>query len=120
MTNIIAKSKKKSNLELLFSLQLEEKNIKDWVTEYKFHPTRRFRFDFAWPDHFLALEIEGGIYSRGRHVRPVGFKNDCEKYNEAAILGWTVIRVTSDQLNNNEAIGWITRALINLGVLEEE
>ena len=50
--------------------------------------SRRWRFDFAWPDRMLALEVEGGTYSRGRHTRPEGFERDCEKYAEATIRGW--------------------------------
>ena len=60
--------------------------------EYKFHPTRKWRFDFAWPKLKVALEIEGGIWAKGRHVNPQGFILDCEKYNEASSLGWVVLR----------------------------
>jgi very-short-patch-repair endonuclease len=61
--------------------------------QYRFHPKRRWVFDFAWPEQRLAVEIEGGIFVRGRHVSPRGFVADCEKYNEAAVLGWTVLRI---------------------------
>jgi very-short-patch-repair endonuclease len=63
--------------------------------EYRFHPTRKFRFDYAFPDKKLAIEIEGGIWIRGRHTRPIGYAKDCEKYNIAALMGWRVIRVTT-------------------------
>lgn len=62
--------------------------------EYQFHPVRRWRFDFAWPERLIALEIEGW----GRHQRFVGYRNDCEKYLEAALLGWTVLRLTTQQV----------------------
>ena len=63
--------------------------------EYRFMPERRFRFDFAWPwpAVLLAVEIEGGIWSGGRHVRGQGFVNDADKYLHALEAGWTVIRV---------------------------
>lgn len=61
----------------------------DTVREYKFHPTRKWRFDFAWPSQRLALEIDG----RGRHQTVVGVRADCEKNNEAIRLGWRVLRV---------------------------
>lgn len=70
------------------------------LSEYRFHPLRRWRFDFAWPERMLALEIEGGIWTRGRHVRGQGFLADLEKYNEAAIMGWRIIRLTPDQLRD--------------------
>ena len=60
--------------------------------EYRFHPTRRWRFDYAWPDLKLAVEYEGGTWSGGRHTRALGYAKDCEKYNEAALLGWKVFR----------------------------
>lgn len=64
------------------------------IAEHQFHPTRLWRFDWAWPAHKLAMEIEGGIYSGGRHTTPKGFFNDMEKFNNAAILGWRILRIT--------------------------
>jgi very-short-patch-repair endonuclease len=58
------------------------------VCEYKFHKTRRWRFDFAWPSEKIAVEIEG----RGRHQTFMGFAKDAEKYNAALLLGWRVLR----------------------------
>lgn len=66
--------------------------------EFRFHPTRRWRFDFAYPDIKLAIEIEGGTWIGGRHIHPIGFEKDCEKYNAATILGWRVLRCTPKQL----------------------
>lgn len=60
----------------------------DLVEEYRFHPERRWRFDFAWPSQRLALEIDG----RGRHQTVVGTRQDCEKLNAAVALGWAVMR----------------------------
>ncbi len=58
------------------------------LQEYRFHPTRRWRFDLAWPSVKLAVEIEG----RGRHQTFMGFAKDAEKYNAALLLGWRVLR----------------------------
>ena len=69
-------------------------------TEYRFHPDRRWRFDRAHPEARVAIEIEGGVWSNGRHVRPAGFEEDCVKYNSAAAEGWLVFRVTSKMLDN--------------------
>lgn len=84
--------------------------------EYKFHPTRRWRFDWAWPasdgtDGGVALEYEGGSWQQGRHVRPQGYEGDCEKYSEAAILGWLVIRATLDMVRDGRAMDLVIRAL---------
>lgn len=59
---------------------------------------RDWRADFAWPDHKLLVELEGGTFTNGRHVRPKGFRADCEKYNAAQKLGFIVLRYTSDMV----------------------
>jgi very-short-patch-repair endonuclease len=69
--------------------------------EYRFNSATRHRFDFAIPEHKIALEYEGAVYAGGRHVRGKGYSNDCIKYNIAACLGWTVLRYTSDMLRDN-------------------
>ena len=79
------------------------------MPEYLFHPKRRWRFDYAFPDKMLAVEIEGGV--NGRHQRIAGFTGDCVKYSEAAILGWRVIRATTAQVMSGQAIEWVRRAL---------
>ena len=79
--------------------------------EVVFARPRRWRFDLAWPDRKLAVEVEGGGYVYGRHARPAGFEADCEKYNEAALLGWTVLRVTPHMVDDGRALAVIERAL---------
>ena len=56
------------------------------VKEFKFHPIRKWRFDYAIPDHKIALEVEGGVWTGGRHTSSVGFMKDMEKYNTATLL----------------------------------
>jgi hypothetical protein len=68
------------------------------VAEFRFHPARRFRFDFAFPGHFVAVEIDGGVWSNGRHTRGAGFIADQQKTNLAAVNGWRVLRYTPDRL----------------------
>ena len=79
--------------------------VDDWEEEHRFHATRKWRLDFAWPREKVAVEVEGGVYGRGRHVRPAGFIADCEKYNAAAQLGWLVLRFVPRK-------GWIDEALV--------
>lgn len=104
---------KRSYLELQMEAQIRDSGLPSPQIEYHFHPTRDWRFDFAWPDIKLALEVEGGIYNGGRHVTPKGFEGDCEKYNEATCLDWRVIRVTSKMINSSElkALTLITRMI---------
>jgi very-short-patch-repair endonuclease len=70
--------------------------------EYRFDPERRWRFDFAWPSLKIAVEVEGGVWIRGRHIRPLGYLADLEKYNRAVVLGWRVLRYAPNQLRQLE------------------
>lgn len=65
-----------------------------FIKERMFHPSRKWRFDYACPRYKLAVEIEGGAFipGGGRHNRGQGFINDCEKYNAAVVLGWKLFR----------------------------
>jgi len=101
-----------THLERQMLAQIRSAALPEPVQEYRFNqPRSQHRFDFAWPDLMVAVEVEGGTWARGRHTRGKGFRADCEKYNAAAILGWTVIRVTSGMLNDNSAIGYVVDAL---------
>lgn len=66
------------------------------VREYRFHETRRWRFDFAWPSHMVAVEIDG----RGRHQTVDGVRKDCEKHNTATLRGWRVLRYPATDRKN--------------------
>lgn len=67
--------------------------------EYKFHPTRKWRFDFAILSERIAIEFEGGIYlPKARHTSSVGYIKDVEKYNTAVLLGWKILRYTAKDL----------------------
>ena len=99
-----ARHVERSQLEILFESQLNMVKIGGYVTEHRFHPVRKWRFDFAWLDKSIAVEIEGGTWSRGRHTRGSGFELDCEKYNEAAAIGWTVFRFTGKMVKSGNAI----------------
>lgn len=72
---------------------------------------RKWKFDYAWPSRMLALEYEGGVYVRGRHVRPKGYEADCEKYSRAAILGWLVVRVTPGMVRDGRATALLAAAM---------
>ena len=80
------------------------------VREFKFHPDRMWRFDFAWPTRLVALEVDGGI-GTGRHSRLTGFSGDCDKANEAQMLGWIVLRVSALHVKAASYIDLLRRAL---------
>jgi hypothetical protein len=70
------------------------------VREHRFHPVRKWRFDYAWPEHLVALEQEGGVFQGGRHTSGAGFLKDAEKYNTATMMGWRIIRGTPSQVRS--------------------
>lgn len=71
--------------------------------EFRFAPPRLFRFDFAFVQERVAVELDGGAWSGGRHVTGKGFQRDCEKLNLATLRGWRVLRYTSDMIEGDPA-----------------
>ena len=86
-----------------------------YTTELQFHPTRKWRFDYAWEGQKIAVEVHGGVYRQGRHTRGEGFTTDREKMNEAALLGWTVIEVTPEHIKSGQLREWLTKAFQSRG-----
>jgi hypothetical protein len=68
------------------------------ISEYKFFPSRRWRIDFYITKGSvkIALEVEGGIWIKGRHITPEGFLKDMEKYNALSACGITLVRCVPD------------------------
>jgi len=96
--------KKLKGKEKLFIHSVLSKTFPDTlVLEYKGIPNRRFSFDWAVPSLRLAVEYEG-IFGGGksRHTNVKGYTNDCEKYNLAALNGWTVLRYTAKNYKDIE------------------
>jgi len=79
--------------------------------EHRFHPVRRWRFDLAWPDRLLYVEVDGGTWVGGRHNRGAGYERDCEKLNSAAELGWRGLRFTTKMVKDGRAINAIRQCL---------
>ena len=78
---------------------LAAKGIK-YIPEHRFHPVRQWRFDVAIPELKVAVEYEGLIItaksatSKSGHTTISGYSDNCDKYNEAQLLGWEVLRYT--------------------------
>lgn len=127
-----------SKIEELALEIIKNAGLPDPVREYRFHPTRRWRLDLAYPDIKLGIELEGGTFGGivkcqvcgalvthrsgnrripvrvgGRHNIGASYEKDLEKYSEAAILGWTIIRFTGAMLKGKkkaESVDRIKRA----------
>jgi hypothetical protein len=94
------------------------------IAEFKFHPTRKWRFDFAWPSQSnnpsiqqsdsgggVALEVQGGLWTRGRHTRGAALLNEHEKLNAAAVMGWRILYCTPKELGTLKLAKTIKAAL---------
>ena len=90
---------------------LAEFGIPEPVYEHRFHPTRQWRFDLAWPDNMLALEVQGGLFLRGRHTNGAALRKEYEKLTAAAVLGWRVMFVEPKDLCMNDTAMKIQAAL---------
>jgi very-short-patch-repair endonuclease len=91
----------------LFLALLKQEKIPAPCEEWVFAHPRRFRFDYAWPEQRLALEVEGGIFTRKAHGSITGILRDMEKYNLAAVHGWRVLRVTPNKLCDLQTIAMV-------------
>jgi very-short-patch-repair endonuclease len=100
-----------SAIETLFALHVRAAKLPEPQREYRFDPSRRWKFDFAWPNWQVAVECEGGIWTHGRHTRGSGFEADCEKYNTATVQGWRVLRFTSGIIQSGAAIATLIEAV---------
>ncbi|MDR3030125.1 MAG: endonuclease domain-containing protein [Acinetobacter sp.] len=72
--------------------------------EYKFHPKRKWRADFLIVGKKILVEVEGGVWSNGRHTRGKGYIGDMEKYNAAVVMGYQVLRFSTEQVKSGLAV----------------
>lgn len=97
----------------VFTFLLHQRLGIDCVREYRFHPTRQWRFDYAIPDLRIAIEIDGGIWINGRHNRASGYLGDMEKFNTAATLGWVVLKFTPQEQYSQKTLELIAQTIAN-------
>ncbi len=95
--------------EAIFFRLLEITGLPKPEAEYRFDKIRRFRFDYAYPSIKLALEIEGGIYTKQAHGSIKGILRDIEKYNLAVMQGWRVLRIIPDEYSLDKTIEMIKK-----------
>ena len=107
------KVKAPSSLEKRFERLWSALEGPELVKEFRFHPVRRWRSDFAHLPSRTLIEIEGGVFVNGRHNRPGGFAADLEKYLEAGLAGWRVVRLGSKELTA-ECLGRVV-AMVRAG-----
>jgi hypothetical protein len=97
----------------LFALACPRFGLPTPTQEYRFHPVRKWRIDYYFEANGrrIGLEVEGGVWTGGRHTRAKGFLADIEKYNAAATLGIQIIRTTPSNLLKLETFTLVKKAL---------
>ena len=96
----------------LLTVYYRQQGLPEPVYEYRFHPTRKWPFDLAWPDHQLALEVDGGTWARKPgHTWGSGLAADREKQNAAVLLGWRVLRCTPKEVWSLAVVKMLKEAL---------
>lgn len=97
----------KESLKRLFETRWKQLGGPELQPEYKFHPVREFRFDYAYTQNGLkvAIELEGGVWQEEKsgHTTGKGYTKDCIKYNLASLDKWRLFRFTTDMLTNDPA-----------------
>lgn len=110
----VKKERVVSEGEAILSQHLRTLKI-EFEQEFKFHPTRKWRADFHLKDKKILVEVEGGIWSNGRHTRGKGYLADLDKYNAATMMGYQVIRFSTEQVKSGSAIEQIEKMVGDLG-----
>ena len=112
---------RRSSGELNFELLMKSEDWPDFipipVAEHRFHRIRKWRFDFAWINQKIALEIEGGSFTPGGHKGIGKAWLDMEKFNEASVMGWLVIKTTPQKATSQEVMNFIIRAFAERGLV---
>jgi len=108
---VLKRALNSSPLEAALLFHVRAMGLPEPQTQYRFDMTRRWRFDFAWPSAWLAVEVNGGEFVQGRHNRAEGMRGDYDKLNTAVIAGWRVLQFTGSQVTDGSAIETIKTAL---------
>ena len=99
----VKKERVQSVGEATLAIHLKAKNIQ-FEQEFLFHPTRKWRADFHIVGQKLLIEVEGGIWSNGRHTRAKGYLDDMEKYNAVQVSGYRLLRFSTEQVKSGLAV----------------
>ena len=102
---IVRKTGRDKN-EMAFLILCRSQELEPPNREFRFHETRRWRLDFAWPSARLGIEIEGGIWRKGggAHSHPSNIMRDIEKHNALMLAGWRFLRLTDKDIKDGSAI----------------
>jgi len=98
---MIAKAKRTALEDKLYG-QLNARELRP-VRQFRFHPVRKWRSDFAFTHYKLLIEVDGGEWVNGAHNRGAGSARDNEKDHAAIRLGYRVLHFTGSQVRSGYA-----------------
>lgn len=107
----------RSKLEESLVEQLLRIDLPDFVSDYRWHSTRQWKWDIAFIDQRIAIEVDGARQDgKGDHQTEQGMTNDCQKQCNGILWGWTVLRVTATMVKSGEAADLIQRTITRQAV----
>lgn len=112
--------KTRPDYEDLLAFHIRAEGLPEPERQFRFHPTRRWRADFCWTRERLLVEVDGGIWTEGRHTRGSGYEEDCRKLNAAAGQGYWVMRFSTGMVRSGEAIRAIAEWFKKNGAKKDE
>jgi hypothetical protein len=84
----------------------------DLSSEYKFHPDRKYRLDFAHLPSQVGIEIQGGLFmAKSGHSSIHGMLRDCRKTLLAASVGWLIVPLVAPQLDDGETLSLLAEVI---------
>ena len=100
-----------SKLEELLACQIRDAAVPVPKREHCCVSSRGFRWDFAWPELMLAVEVQGQIWSKGAHSSGVGILRDHEKHNLATVAGWRVLYASGNTIRTGEFFKYLLQII---------
>jgi len=100
-----------SHLEIMLDDQMCLAGLPAPEAEFSAIEGRRYRWDFAWPNQKVLVEVQGAVWVKGGHSTGTGITRDAEKNNLAILAGWKPLIVTADHIKSGKALEWIKQAL---------
>ena len=107
------KEYKATELERKIPDQIKMYGLPEPETQAMLIPGRKWRWDMAWPSKRLAVEIQGGIWTHGKHGRGSGIIQDMDKLNAATLAGWRVLQFAVNHVDSGEAVATIEKAILS-------
>lgn len=103
-------AKATSELEDALAFQMRIAGLPVPIPQFMPIPGRKLAFDFGFPDWRLLIEVQGGIWTKGKHGRGSGIIQDQDKLNLAVLNGYFTLQFSVNHIDDGTALRVIQRA----------